>query len=178
MRMGARPAARAGGNSSPGRAIPAGMTDRRPLLILVAAAVASAGWYLFRPELLLIDRVAQEAAPITPTRVAQGAFHGDAHETSGTATILQLPDGRTVLRFTSFATSNGPDVRVYLVAADSVADEGTVKRAGFIDLGALKGNLGDQNYELPAGTDLTRYRAVSIWCRRFAVNFGAAALRG
>jgi len=80
------------------------------------------------------------------------------------------------LRLTQFATSNGPDVRVYLVAASDVQGEAAAKQAGFVDLGALKGNIGDQNYDLPAGLDLSRYRAVSIWCRRFSVNFGAAPL--
>ncbi|MGE5743040.1 MAG: DM13 domain-containing protein, partial [Gemmatimonadota bacterium] len=94
----------------------------------------------------------------------------------GAATIYRLADGRLVLRLTEFATSNGPDVRVYLVAADDVQDEAAAKLAGFVDLGALKGNIGNQNYDVPAGLDLSRYRAVSIWCRRFSVNFGAAPL--
>jgi hypothetical protein len=65
---------------------------------------------------------------------------------------------------------------VYLVAADDAADSATVTRAGFVEVGALKGNIGDQNYELPAGVDLTRYRAVTIWCKRFSVNFATAPL--
>ncbi|MDH3497546.1 MAG: DM13 domain-containing protein, partial [Gemmatimonadota bacterium] len=52
----------------------------------------------------------------------------------------------------------------------------TVTTAGFVGLGGLKGNVGDQNYDIPAGTDLTRYRTVTIWCRRFSVNFGSAPL--
>ena len=111
-----------------------------------------------------------------PEQLASGRFHSNAHETRGLATIVRLADGRRVLRLTEFATSNGPDVRVYLVAAADAQDEAAVKAAGFVDLGELKGNIGDQNYEIPAGLDLTRYRAVSIWCRRFSVNFGAAPL--
>jgi hypothetical protein len=65
---------------------------------------------------------------------------------------------------------------VYLVNATGVTDDETVKNAGFVDLGALKGNMGDLNYEIPATVDLASHRAVSIWCRRFGVNFGAAAL--
>ena len=109
-------------------------------------------------------------------KLASGRFHSNAHETSGLATIYLLPDGRRVLRLTQFATSNGPDVRVYLVAAGDVQDEAAAKQAGFVDLGALKGNIGDQNYAIPLNLDLAKYRAVSIWCRRFAVNFGAAPL--
>ena len=111
-----------------------------------------------------------------PVKVVSGRFHTNAHKTDGLATIYRLADGRRVLRLTQFATSNGPDVRVYLVAAGDVQDEGAAKQAGFLDLGALKGNIGDQNYDVPAGLDLSKYRAVSIWCRRFSVNFGAAPL--
>ncbi|MGH7520029.1 MAG: DM13 domain-containing protein [Gemmatimonadales bacterium] len=111
-----------------------------------------------------------------PVRLVSGRFHTNAHETEGLATIYRLDDGRRVLRLTEFATSNGPDVRVYLVAAGDVQDEDAAKRAGFVDLGALKGNIGDQNYDVPEGLDLTTYRAVSVWCRRFSVNFGAAPL--
>jgi Electron transfer DM13 len=89
----------------------------------------------------------------------------------------QMGDGTRVLRLTSFRTSNGPDVHVYMVAADDAKDAETVKQAGFIDLGILKGNIGDQNYSLGSDLDLAKYRAVSIWCKRFGVNFGAAALK-
>ena len=61
-------------------------------------------------------------------------------------------------------------------SASRVQGEAAAKQAGFVDLGALKGNIGDQNYDVPADLDLSRYRAVSIWCRRFSVNFGAAPL--
>jgi hypothetical protein len=111
-----------------------------------------------------------------PTVVAQGRFHTNAHTTLGTATVLDLGGGRRVLRLTGFRTSNGPDVRVVLVAARDVTDDATVKRAGYIALGALKGTRGDQNYEVPATLDLARYRTVTIWCERFDVNFGSAPL--
>ena len=111
-----------------------------------------------------------------PAKLAAGRFHSNAHETKGVATIYRLDDGRRALRLTEFSTSNGPDVRVYLVAAGDVQKEAAAKRAGFVDLGPLKGNIGDQNYDVPAGLDLSKYRAVSIWCRRFSVNFGAAPL--
>lgn len=67
-------------------------------------------------------------------------------------------------------------MQVYLVAAGDVTDNATVKQAGFVSLGAMKGNRGDQNYDVPANVDLGRYRAVTIWCRRFSVNFGTAPL--
>ena len=87
-----------------------------------------------------------------------------------------MGDGTRVLRFMNFKTSNCPDVHVYLVAAEDAKDVATVQRAGFIDLGVIKGNIGDQNYTLNNDADLAKYRAVSIWCKRFSVNFGAAPL--
>lgn len=121
-------------------------------------------------------RAQRSMATDDPVKLVSGRFHSNAHETKGLAAIYRLADGRRMLRLTDFTTSRGPDVRVYLVAAGDVQDEGTAKRAGFVDLGALKGNIGDQNYEVPASLDLSQYRAVSIWCRRFSVNFGAAPL--
>jgi Electron transfer DM13 len=156
---------------------------RRFLLggILVLGAV---GWYLFRPDLLFINTRVNEGIAM-PAAAAEtgavratllgGSFHSVAHETHGRASILEL-GGKRVLRLTDFATSNGPDVRVYLVAAPDAADNETVTRAGFVELGRLKGNLGDQNYDVPADLDLAKYRAVTIWCRRFSVNFATAPL--
>ena len=106
---------------------------------------------------------------------AVGSFISRSHPSSGTAAVLT--DGtQTFLRFDDdFATDNGPDLNVYLSAAgpnDSVGD----LASDFIDLGDMKGNIGAQNYEVPAGTDLGRYRTVVIWCVRFSVAFGAAEL--
>ncbi len=120
--------------------------------------------------------LAASAASTEPVVLAQGNFHGNAHETKGTATVYQLGEGKRVVRFTNFETSNGPDVQVYLVAAPDSTDAKTVKDAGFIHLGALKGNMGDQNYDLPAEADLAKYKSVTIWCRRFSANFGTAPL--
>lgn len=111
-----------------------------------------------------------------PVALSAGKFHGVHHKTQGLATVYRLADGRRVLRFTNFSTSNGPDVRIYLVAAGDAGDNATVEKAGFIELGPMKGNQGDQNYDIPASVDLSKYRAVTIWCKRFAVNFATAPL--
>ncbi|MFE8600360.1 DM13 domain-containing protein [Archangium violaceum] len=111
-----------------------------------------------------------------PTRLRSGLFKGLAHETSGSASVYQLPDGRRVLRLEELHTSNGPDLHVYLVEGDDASDDAAIKAGRFVSLGALKGNIGNQNYELPADLDLDRYRSVSIWCKRFGVNFAAAPL--
>lgn len=153
---------------------------RRRTWIAGIAVLGAVGWYLFRPELLFVNTKVNEEVAVAganvPTALLRGRFHSVAHETRGTATVQDLGDGRRVLRLTEFATSNGPDVRVYLVAADDAADNATVTDAGFVELGRLKGNEGDQNYEVPADLDFARYRAVTIWCRRFGVNFATAPL--
>jgi len=107
-----------------------------------------------------------------------GKFHGKVHATSGRATVYQEVDGKLVLRLTNFKTSNGPDVHVILVAAKDAMDDANFLKDNMekVELGKLKGNAGNQNYEIPAGTDLTRFRTVSIYCERFNANFGAAPL--
>jgi hypothetical protein len=149
--------------------------------IPVAALAAFVAWYVFRPERLVVNRRVAEALPAaaggSPQQpLVSGQFYSILHPTTGTATISQMVDGTRVLRFTTFRTSNGPDVHVYMVAADDAKDVATVEH-GFVDLGVIKGNVGDQNYALGSNLDLAKYRAVSIWCKRFSVNFGAAALR-
>ena len=159
------------------------MSSRKLLVAVVGLLIAVAGaWYVFRPERLFINQKVNEqfptasAANSAPMKLASGDFHAGAHETKGNAAIFQLGDGKRTLRLTDFATSNGPDVRVYLVASTDAKDNDTVKNAGFVELGSLKGNIGDQNYDVPANVDLAKYRAVTIWCARFGVNFGTAPL--
>ncbi|HEY2823733.1 MAG TPA: DM13 domain-containing protein [Candidatus Acidoferrum sp.] len=152
------------------------------ILIPVAALAILAAWYAFRPERLVVNRQIDEAMPPTqsasPAQLLEaGHFYSILHPTQGNATVYQLGDGTRVLRLTNFTTSNGPDVHVYMVASDDAKDVATVEQSGFIDLGVLKGNIGDQNYQLVSDVDLAKYRAVSIWCKRFSVNFGAAALK-
>ena len=152
------------------------------IAIPVLAIAVFAAWYAFRPERLVVNRRVNEGFPATADAsstqvVDSGAFYGVMHPTTGTATIYRVGNRDRVLRFTNFRTSNGPDVHVNLVAADDARDNASVKRAGFIDLGHIKGNIGDQNYTLGADVDLSKYRAVSVWCKRFSINFGAAPLR-
>ncbi|HET6977926.1 MAG TPA: DM13 domain-containing protein [Pyrinomonadaceae bacterium] len=155
------------------------MSNRLKVTLLALIVAGAAGWYAFRPERLFINQKVNEQFPTasaTNNQLAMGEFHNGAHETKGMATVFQLADGKKTLRLTNFATSNGPDVHVYLVAANDAKDNDAVTTAGFVDLGSLKGNIGDQNYELPANADLAKYRAVTIWCKRFSVNFGTAPL--
>lgn len=107
-----------------------------------------------------------------------GNFHGKVHQTSGRATIYQEADGKLLLRLTNFKTSNGPDVHVILVAVKDADDDANFLKSGTarVELGKLKGNEGDQNYEIPTGTDLAKFKTVSIYCERFNANFGAAPM--
>lgn len=151
--------------------------SRRTLLVIPALVVLGGAWYAFRPERIFIDKTVSETLTAAEgAAVLAGQFHTNAHETRGLATIYRLEDGRRVLRLTEFETSNGPDVQIYLVAANDVQDNETVSTAGFVNLGPMKGNIGDQNYDVPESVDLDKYRAVTVWCRRFGVNFGTAPL--
>ena len=157
--------------------------SKRKLLIAAVIVAGGIAWYAFRPERLFVNKTVSESLPTAasaaaphPTNLESGNFHDGAHKTSGAAAILELPDGKRVLRLTNFAASNGPDVHVYLVAASDATDSATVKKAGFVDLGSIKGNVGDQNYDVPSDIDLNKYQAVTIWCARFNVNFGTAPL--
>jgi len=154
---------------------------RKRLIYGLAAILVIALWAAFRPERLFVDAKVNEAMPaglsqVSQTVLSSGSFHSVAHESKGTASIYQLADGKRILRFTNFETSNGPDVHVYLIAANDASDNQTVQKAGFVELGSLKGNIGDQNYDIPADADLAKYRAATIWCKRFSVNFGTAPL--
>jgi hypothetical protein len=155
------------------------MSKKFKVAVVVLIVAGFGIWYAFRPERLFINQRVNEQFPTASAasnQLASGQFHSSAHETKGMATVIQLADGKKMLRLTNFQTSNGPDVHVYLVAAQDAKDNDTVTNAGFVDLGSLKGNIGDQNYDLPSNSDLAKYRAVTIWCKRFSVNFGTAPL--
>ncbi|MFG1798778.1 DM13 domain-containing protein [Micromonospora carbonacea] len=120
------------------------------------------------------------AAATGPTLVSRGDFVTHEHDTSGSARIVRTADGRHRLELVGLDTSNGPDLRVWLT--DQPVREGVAGWRVFddgrrVELGRLKGNRGDQAYDIPAGTDLTALTSVSIWCKRFSVSFGAAPLR-
>jgi len=146
-------------------------------------ALAALAWAAFRPELLFVPRTAHDAFPAAgagksgpPVALSSGRFHGVAHATRGLATVYQTPGAGRTLRLSGFETSNGPDVRVYLIAANDASDDATVTRRGFVEVGPLRGSRGDQNYPLSPALDLARFHAVTIWCRRFQVNFATAPL--
>ncbi|GAA2991917.1 DM13 domain-containing protein [Kitasatospora albolonga] len=116
------------------------------------------------------------ATAATPRDLGRGAFVSGEHATTGQAHLVRLADGSTVLRLEGLATSEGPDVRVYLSTRPAAESKLDTLGPGAVELGRLKGNLGNQNYTVPAGTDLTHLRSAVIWCKRFSVGFGAADL--
>jgi hypothetical protein len=130
---------------------------------------------LFVASLLVYAGAAQAQDKDTKV-LAKGTFHNADKAGKGTATIYQLADGKRVLRLTDFETDNGPDLHVRLIAADDAKDTTSAAKAEFVELAKLKGNKGNQNYDLPKDVDLSKYKVVSIWCNRFSVNFAAAPL--
>lgn len=114
--------------------------------------------------------------PDEPTVLVMGSFIDidPIHGAEGSATIYELPDGERVLRFEDFRSKNGPDLHVYL-SEEAPTSTFAGLGANEIHLGALKGNVGNQNYDIPADVDLSQYRSVVIYCVPFHVVFSTAA---
>jgi hypothetical protein len=152
------------------------------ILAGVAAPLLVGAWWAFRPEKLWINVKVNEPAPFTssadPQPLYTGLLTGRAHPTSGRASIYQMAHGERDLRLTDFTTSNGPDVHVVLAqSTDENLQQTFVKgELNSIEVGVLKANQGNQNYDLPDSADLSRYDAVVIYCERFHAIFGVAKL--
>ena len=113
--------------------------------------------------------VASMSTSSNKTLIGNFVGAGDGfHNAEGVAKIIQLADGTDILRLENFKATNGPDLYVYLSTDKTNAD--------IVNLGRLKGNIGNQNYLVPAGTDITKYNTALIWCRAFSVIFGSAQL--
>jgi hypothetical protein len=155
-----------------------------PVVLAFVLTASATGAYLGLTTLR--DRVVHEqvitAATVPPARSAQtspgpvelagGSFRSHEHETAGTARVVRAADGTRFLTLTSFSTSPGPDLRVRLVPGDSFDGDAD----GAVDLGGLKGNRGDQQYEIPSSVTVAG-RTIVIWCRAFSAPFGSATLR-
>ena len=111
--------------------------------------------------------VDEDMMPGEIVELLSGTFSGTpGHEVVGNALVLNDGTEQRFLRLEGFESTNGPDLNIYLRADDD----------SFIDLGDLKGNIGDQNYEIPADVDLGVHDTVQVWCVRFGVLFGDAPL--
>lgn len=107
----------------------------------------------------------------TPNNTLTGTFIGIGdgfHNVEGAAKVIPVESGAQILRLENFKATNGPDLYVYLSNDKSASD--------FINVGRLKGNVGNQNYEIPIGSDLSKYNTVLIWCRAFSFLFGSAQI--
>lgn len=126
------------------------------------------------------DRESMESMAFSEPRIAASGEFIDAdaiHKGSGRATLYELPDGKHVVRLEDFRTTNGPALVVYLAKHEAPAKASDVSDNGFVKLGKLKGNVGNQNYPVPTGTDISEYHSVVIWCELFGVLFSPAALQ-
>ena len=114
--------------------------------------------------------------PVHPNALVMGSFIDidPIHGAEGSATVYALPDGSRVLRFEDFRSKNGPDLHVYL-STEAPTSTFAGLGADEVHLGPLKGNVGNQNYEIPAEVDLSQYRSVVIYCVPFRVVFSTAA---
>ena len=144
-------------------------------LVIVAAVVIPIGIYTISP--LFISATVNESLPATasvPTEkplsgILTGAHDGLANDNAeGNVKVVSLTDGNRILRLEDFKSTNGPNVHVYLSTDKHATD--------YVDLGKLKANNGNQNYNIPASTDIRKHNIVLIWCKDFSVLFGSAVL--
>ncbi|MCW2603451.1 MAG: secreted protein [Pseudonocardiales bacterium] len=166
---------------------------------LIVVSLIGFGLYWFEPWRLLTNTRVDEAAPVAavlllPTAAApvpqlpadvatstvppaprMGRFISYEHPTSGTASIVEVSPTERYIRIENLDTSDGPDLHVYLSPLEHTAGMHAFGEDA-VELGQLKGNLGNQNYLIPVDLDIANYRTVVIWCKRFAVAFGAAPL--
>ena len=175
-------------------------------VLVTSLVAVAAGLYWFQPWQLWVDENVEESlpsvaaaapassvtappaspapaepspVPAEPAELATGTLISHEHRTTGNVRLLRGPGGSLVLRLENLATSSGPDVHVWLTDAPVKPGKdgwGVFDDGKHLDAGKLKGNKGNQNYALPAGTDLAGYTSVSLWCDRFDVSFGAAEL--
>jgi hypothetical protein len=147
--------------------------------IIIAAIIIPLGVYTISP--FFIERQIDESFPVSTQTSTEtipqqqslfsGSFVGvmdGVHNAQGNAKIIRVSDIE-YLRLEDFRATNGPDLHVYLATDKQATD--------FVDLGSLKANNGNQNYQIPEGTDLAKYDMVLIWCQPFSVLFGSAELK-
>lgn len=167
------------------------------MIVTVAVVVGAVALYWFQPWRLFTNSSVDEAlpsavVPSTPSSrgpassappqnvlLATGTIISHEHESHGSVRLIRLADGQVQLTLEGLATSDGPDLHVWLTDRPvidgrdgwHVFDDGR-----YVELGPLKANNGNQVYDVPPGTDLDGLISVTIWCKRFAVSFGAASL--
>lgn len=161
-------------------------------IVVAGLLVVAFGIYWFAPQRLVLDRTVAEPPPLavpsstlTPREPprgasdderASGSFRSLEHRTTGRVAVVELDGGARYVRLEDLDTSDGPDLRVYLTDQPLSDDWHVWDDGRYVDLGALKGNVGDSNYPIPSEVDLDEFETVVIWCRRFTVGFAVAPL--
>lgn len=165
----------------------------RAAALSAVVVIAAAGLWAFEPWRLATSSTADESVPVsrptstaarsqttaptptpTDTVLATGRFEDAEHATSGAVRLLELADGRRFVRLEGLASSDGPDLHVWLSDRPSGGEWGSYDDGRYVALGELKATHGNQNYEIPPQADLAGLRSVVIWCDRFNVAFGTA----
>ena len=145
---------------------------------VIGAVFGMAFWYLASP--LWIDRVVDEALVQSAEAeiISTGTFTGvdRVHQGKGDVTFLRQPDGTLQLQFENFEVTNGPDLKVWMISHTDPKGAGDIKSSEQLRLSQLKGNVGNQIYTLPAGTDASVLKSVVIYCQQFSVMFASAPL--
>jgi hypothetical protein len=158
------------------------LSRKKWILAGIGVPFFAAAWWVFRPEKLWVNVKVNEPAPFGTSADLQplytGLLAGRAHPTSGRASVYQSPDGKRDLRLKDFMTSDGPDVHLVLAqSSDEKLGQDFVKGdLNRVELGVMKANQGDQNYDLPDSADLSKYDEVVVYCERFHAVFGVAKL--
>ena len=159
--------------------------DERMANLAVMSMMGDLGMMMIEDTLAVsgmegMEMVREAATTPEVQAVAMGSFKdADAfHRGSGTATIYRTRDGAEVLRLEDLDVTNGPALHVVLSTHPDPERSEQVKQEGFVDLGDLKGNRGNQNYPIPAGVDTSIHKSVVIYCYPFAVVFSVATLEG
>lgn len=142
---------------------------------IIGAPLGAFLWYAFSP--LLFDEVVEEQLAEAEV-IAQGTFRDAdrSHKGTGTAVVVNFPNGSLEVQLSDFEVTNGPDLEVWLSAHPDPASSSDVSDNQWISLGQLKGNVGNQAYVVPEGTDISVFNSVVIWCEQFGVLFSPAAL--
>jgi hypothetical protein len=139
--------------------------------VTIAVAVLVTIIVVYAAGPLFFDVTVNEEIPAASIAIPMGNFIGigdGIHDAVGEVFVIEAEDGSKFLRFENFKASNGPDLYVYLATDETALD--------YVSLGKLKGNIGNQNYLIPPGADLSNQDTVLIWCKQFSVLFGSAKL--
>lgn len=146
--------------------------DKAKIGMIIIASVLVSIIVVYTASPLFFDVIVDEEMPAASLAIPMGNFIGigdGIHDAVGEVFIIEAEDGSKFLRFENFKVSNGPDLYVYLATDETASD--------YVSLGKLKGNIGNQNYLIPPGADLSNQDTVLIWCKQFSVLFGSAKLR-